>query len=325
MGASAPDVEPLPDDVAEPAADRPYGGGIGSSCNPSQTCGSPARVCLSDYPSGLCTKPCSRACPDVPGHSLTFCIADRSGTGGICVAKADLTAFPSGGCRTGYHKVTRSRFNEPAKTAEVCVPDTDSAQACENEYSAVSGFVADWSIASVPLSNGATCRVTNPVRSSSWLNGVTLEREGAMADEYVYSSCLFAQTLLRMTEVLHDLGVTKVTYRTLYSCEAGADGIGVSPHGRGEAIDLVAVYVGEQVHSFDTMRIPYDTTFLDSVVQALSNKHIFTSIYTRFCNDTLYPDVMHGDLSLPSVVSRDLGNPLWLIDWAPQCAGYDSL
>lgn len=313
-GPSALEEEqPDPATTPPPIEGRAYGGGIGSSCGAEELCSAPATTCFGDYPSGMCSKPCSRTCPDAAGHGKTFCVADRSGTGGICVTKTDTTAFPETGCREGYRKALVSRFNEVSKTAEVCLPETPSPQSCENEYVSVAGYAERWLAPTATTSEGQSCAVAEGLATSSVLNGVEFYREGSLANEYLYSSCAFAQTLLRMSEVLAAQSVTQVTYRTLYSCEGGVTPGSVSTHGLGNALDLVSFTSDGVVYPFANMRVPYNFAKQEGVLKALSDQHVFNHLFTQFCDASMYEGVAHADID---------GGSEWTIDWAPHCNGY---
>lgn len=229
------------------------------------------------------------------------------------MAKTDTTAFPGTGCRVGYRKALVSRFNEVSTTAEVCLPETPSPQSCENEYVSVAGYADRWVAPSATTAEGKSCTVAEALATSSVLNGVEFYREGSEANEYMHSSCAFAQTLLRMSEVLVAQEVTQVTYRTLYSCEAGVTPGSVSAHGLGNALDLVSFTSAGVVYPFANMRVPYNFAKQEALLVALSDQHVFNHLFTQFCDPTMYEGVVHADI--------DGGNE-WTIDWAPHCYGY---
>lgn len=317
-GGAVPDSETVPDPgTSNPS--RPYGGGIGSDCG---TCSEPANVCLGSFPGGMCSRACSRLCPDAPGQAKTFCIDDRSATGGICVAKTDSSL--GGGCRPGYVPAMRPRFNEPAVTAQVCVPAAEETASCLDELRALIGWTEPWTSPESPVPGhpALLCRVPEGVALGDQLNGVFLVEDGAFASRPLEVSCRFAQTLVRMSESLSKLGIERLSYRYLYACEADELGNGVSPHGLGEAMDIVSVATSTTEFSFSTFQVPYDYSFLQAVIEKLSADHVFTNIYTPFCNAEMYPDFAHVDIGPGNSPIRGLVDPQWSIDWAPHCAGY---
>ena len=79
-------------------------------------------------PFSACSAPCSRFCSDTTS-SKTFCINDRAGEGGICVAKCSADSD----CRPGYSCQLRARFNESTIQKKVCVPDNVAPKTCVEE------------------------------------------------------------------------------------------------------------------------------------------------------------------------------------------------
>lgn len=316
--APEPVVDPVPDPdtTPEPVPVQPDLGGIGASCSPQTACLAPATRCFQDWPGGHCSKPCSRTCPDAPGQARTLCVADRSGTGGVCVAKADSSVWPGSGCRDGYQAVERERFMEPGVKAWVCIPAAWSSEWCENEYLNVADYVGPYVVPDETV-DGHACSVAEPLQSSPLLFGVELYRDQSEANEYMLSSCALAQTLLRMAEVLASMDFTKVTYRTVYSCELDISGNDVSTHGRGLAIDLVSLHRGSTEYPFSNMRVPFDFQVQEDALRALNQHHVFTHLYTRFCDETRFPDFVHADIALGSN-----NQPEWVIDSAPFCSGF---
>ncbi|MBN1944915.1 MAG: SUMF1/EgtB/PvdO family nonheme iron enzyme [Bradymonadales bacterium] len=156
-GSGSPvDVQPsdLPDGTGDLPADQPVSdqaaadlpgdggqipnqGWIGGACTSEESCDYTSSICLTDgYPNGMCSLWCTQLCPDStdPEDAVTFCIQDPDTSGqGICVSRCDWSLFPSGGCREGYRCVTRTRFNEPSVSTQVCLPDEDSPSECTAE------------------------------------------------------------------------------------------------------------------------------------------------------------------------------------------------
>ena len=85
-------------------------------------------LCLKkiDSYAGICTKPCTKFCPDQAGASVTFCVDPKDlstdSAAGLCTMKCALGQSLTG-CRPGYKCVETTRYNDPSTKAEVCVPN----------------------------------------------------------------------------------------------------------------------------------------------------------------------------------------------------------
>ncbi|HOX46407.1 MAG TPA: L,D-transpeptidase [Myxococcota bacterium] len=97
---------------------------FGSECRADADCDFQNGFCL-DNPvggRGYCAQACSRTCPDKAGYPVSFCVADPGAPErGVCALKEQAE---NRGCRPGDHLVptARTRFNEPAVSATVCLP-----------------------------------------------------------------------------------------------------------------------------------------------------------------------------------------------------------
>jgi beta-lactamase class A len=99
---------------------------IGGACASAEECPFDRGVCLTaadGFPGGLCSRPCESRCPDEAGddRTETFCVANRAGDG-TCVSRCDFTKLPETGCRPGYGCARVSRFGDPDKIVESCMP-----------------------------------------------------------------------------------------------------------------------------------------------------------------------------------------------------------
>jgi beta-lactamase class A len=99
---------------------------IGGACATAEECPFDRGVCLTaeqGFPGGLCSRPCESRCPDETGddRTETFCVANRSGEG-TCVSRCDFTKLPETGCRPGYGCTRVSRFGDPSKIVDSCMP-----------------------------------------------------------------------------------------------------------------------------------------------------------------------------------------------------------
>jgi beta-lactamase class A len=101
-------------------------GWIGGACASAEACSFDRGICLTaeqGFPGGLCSRPCDSRCPDEIGENRTetFCVANRAGEG-TCVSRCDFKKLPETGCRPGYGCTRVSRFGDPAKIVESCMP-----------------------------------------------------------------------------------------------------------------------------------------------------------------------------------------------------------
>lgn len=102
---------------------------IGAPCGSDADCvgAGEGAVCLTDRPGGMCSKPCTRLCPDQEGASGTFCVADAvevdatPATTGLCHGRCDHDLYGESGCREGYACVVGQRPSEGGAGA-VCLP-----------------------------------------------------------------------------------------------------------------------------------------------------------------------------------------------------------
>lgn len=119
---------------------------IGAECDEDAECAFDGGFCKTNKYSarGFCTKTCQRGCPDKAGAPTTFCVADPDDAArGICVNKLSSV---NADCRPYDHFVPakRGRFNQPAVTADVCVPGSP-------------GWIGDHCFADAECKNGNTC------------------------------------------------------------------------------------------------------------------------------------------------------------------------
>ncbi len=299
-----------------PPAGRSFGGGIGSNCGGGVACLGAATECLSDsYPSGMCSTPCSRFCPDTT-TSKTFCINDHSGDGGICAAKCTTNAD----CRAGYTCETKTRFNESGLSKKVCVPATEPIRSCVEELVALIPNGAEIA----PIHDGYTtcnsqvpgCDLTDGVRIPTSFRGVSfISTAGPTLTMDV--SCKMAQALVRFADFARANGVTHVAYSKAYSCEGSATGASVSPHGLGLALDITSLTRRDATGAVKTYNAEDYTTalvisdfWMVDFLKALQKNHVFSNIYTKECRASsdpadLFADHFHVDMSQVDAPIRD--------------------
>ena len=300
-----------------PPPGRAFGGGIGSNCGGADTCVGAATMCLSDaYPSGMCSSPCSRFCTDT-ATSKTFCINDRAGDGGICVAKCTTTAD----CRPGYKCDTRSRFNESTFQKKVCVPETEPSRDCVSELVNVLPNAAELPaiVDGYTTCNASKpgCVVTQPMSIPTTIKGVKFEKSTDPNATMMTVSCKMAHALVRFADYAKTQKVKKVKWSKAYMCEGTADGAAVGAHGLGEALDIVSVT--KSVNGTDTTYEASDYTtalvitdfWMVDFLKSLQKNHVFSNIYTKECHAFtsdaayLYDDHFHVDLTNSGAPIRD--------------------
>jgi len=141
-------VNPPADSGVDPAPAVLNPQWIGGPCAGDGDCpfaGGTCQTAAAGYPAGMCTKTCSRLCPDQTGplNAVTFCIDDRiGGTDGLCVSRCDNTLSPTG-CRAGYTCVPESRNTESSTVRSVCLPNGDLPGRPARPFDIGSGCIND--------------------------------------------------------------------------------------------------------------------------------------------------------------------------------------
>ena len=88
-------------------------GWIGDRCAADGDCMTGKR-CIKEESAatGFCSVRCTKYCPDLQGHPVTFCVS------GLCRARCNTDA----GCAKGYTCKSEKRYNMPWITATACMP-----------------------------------------------------------------------------------------------------------------------------------------------------------------------------------------------------------
>ena len=101
---------------------------IGDACSADGDCAYPGGACrvASGATMGVCTSPCSHACPDRAGEVPTFCVKDAFSTGsggGVCVPQASSTYDDRCARYEGrLHLVHAASRPDGSARADVCAP-----------------------------------------------------------------------------------------------------------------------------------------------------------------------------------------------------------
>lgn len=121
---------------------------VGAECTADTDCAYTNGFCATNplTERGFCSARCTSTCADRKGQPQTFCVADPEAPGqGMCVAKAQNENFE---CRPYDHlgvAPATPRFNNPAVTANVCVPKSP-------------GWVGDHCFADADCGSGTSCQ-----------------------------------------------------------------------------------------------------------------------------------------------------------------------
>ncbi len=240
-------MEPM--DAALPPDPGVNAGWIGGPCARDEDCTYEGAFCLSDeegYPRGQCSLDCDRFCPDRDGMPVTFCIGGVTADGGACVQRCDYDAFGARGCRPGYTCQTRMRFNESNVGRGVCVPGEPDIQGMSECLTELDQRGVNYDLLA-PIEDTPSnaphlrCRVIDPVRVQSPLNGVNFHTDGNPPSG-VTAACELAVALHKMTQLLAELRVNAVMHMGTYNCRTirnpAIDELIISQHGLATAIDI---------------------------------------------------------------------------------------
>ncbi len=246
--------EPPPERRQPPEGTTSFKSWIGGPCNKTSDCNYAKAVCLlatNGYPGGSCSYPCTRLCPDLTGKAQTFCVDLKgkiAGNGG-CISRCDYTLFPQGGCRKGYYCTQGTRFNEPNKKTNVCLPGS-APTPTGTCYKKLQQMGVQFIKRSNPRSKpkgypNLTCSVVDalslqpPVLGVDWVSGSN-KRIG------MFMRCELALAIVKLSKYLKKRGIKKVRHYGTYNCrtirtDSGTKAV-ISQHGLGYAIDLAAFW-----------------------------------------------------------------------------------
>lgn len=245
-GIADPPEDP---DAALPPEPGVNAGWIGGPCARDEDCTYEGSFCLSDeegYPRGLCSLDCDRFCPDRDGMPVTFCIGGITADGGACVQRCDYDVFGARGCRPGYSCETRMRYNEANVGRGVCIPGEPEVQGMSECLAELAERGVNYDLLA-PIEDTPDnaphlrCRVIDPVRIQSPLNGVNFHTDGN-APSGLTAACQLAVALHKMSQLLGELRVNAVMHMGTYNCRTirnpAIDDLIISQHGLATAIDI---------------------------------------------------------------------------------------
>ncbi|OGQ98757.1 MAG: hypothetical protein A2284_11155 [Deltaproteobacteria bacterium RIFOXYA12_FULL_61_11] len=300
--------------TASSLSDGVNDGWIGGSCHSDEDCRYQGGFCLTEvdgFPGGTCSLACESQCPSpaAPTHTSSGCIAiDKvsSREGSSCIASCDPSADESG-CRPGYRCTRRLLFQYTSRSIDVCLPD-DVAHDQEPLVAWVaeaSGCLAHLATLDLPIestehtASNPACAIEYPVLFPAILNGFTFFNSAGQATP-LKISCRMAVALMRMIDVMHDLGLDNLTHLGVYNCKVSADGK-PSRHGMGNAID-VAKFHGTDGTTYTIYQYYFQNTdvgrMLRNIAEQLHQHKVFNQVLTPEYNEQ-HANHFHLDLTWP--------------------------
>jgi len=131
------------------------------------------------------------------------------------------------------------------------------------------------------------------------LNGFTFFNSAGQATP-LKISCRMAVALMRMIDVMHDLGLDNLTHLGVYNCKVSADGK-PSRHGMGNAID-VAKFHGTDGTTYTIYQYYFQNTdvgrMLRNIAEQLHQHKVFNQVLTPEYNEQ-HANHFHLDLTWP--------------------------
>ena len=222
---------------------------IGSPCASDGDCSYDGGFCVLEsqgFPCGTCSQSCTSLCPDLEGAPETFCV-DGGDVGldaaGYCLSKCDPGLLGGEGCRDGYGCTGLDRFNDPATSAGVCVPqefadmgDTD----CQTELIELGAVITpvDHQPESPDGYPGLTCTIEDAVLLHSPVNGVGIRYIGSEEEGEILVGCETALSVVGSIAVAQMLGVNEFIHYGTYNCRVISGTSTLSQHGLGTAVDI---------------------------------------------------------------------------------------
>ncbi|MCO4764245.1 MAG: extensin family protein [Myxococcales bacterium] len=230
------------------------GGFIGGACTSNSQCAYTGGSCLKDgagFPKGMCSKSCTKFCPDQTGMSTTFCIESKtvkvSTPPGLCAVRCDYGKSPTG-CRPGYKCVKLPRYGDPGTTKFACIPGTPTSGPaktdCQKKLLARGvTFTAVPNPMGVP--KGGTkkvCDIPDLLSVNPGMYGVGFRassQTGTMVK--MQMNCTFAHSVADMAQELAAKGVTEVVHYGTYNCRYISGTKSLSQHGYANALDVAGL------------------------------------------------------------------------------------
>ncbi len=289
---------------------------VGVPCGQDSDCAYAGGTCLRDvagFPCGTCSMSCESLCPDRTSFPVTFCVDGLEigvQEGGACLSKCDPRFTGNGGsaCRDGYTCKYLQRNAVREVGAGVCVPGAEPATVtgCRAQL-AQSGLVftaVDFTATSPVGYPALTCDIIDPVLLYSPVDGVPMLHYQTLEVEPALASCAMAQATQSMVAIARSLGATEIAYTRFYQCDLINDTEALSMHGRGEAVDLLAVRLEDG--SVLTVARDWERDTLDPATpggawlrrftDTLWREQVFSVILTPDFNED-HADHFHLDLS----------------------------
>ena len=231
-------------------------GFIGGPCGADFECSYDGGFCFTPaegFPAGMCSKSCTKFCPDKTGMTETFCIGgDKvkiNNPPGLCTMQCDFGASASG-CRPGYQCVALPRYGDPATAKFVCVPGTGQGYVlgpCHKKLQALGiGFAPAINPKHHPKTHpNLTCDLQEPIWVSPMMHGLAfVPSSPANAAKPMLVTCGLALAMERSAKWLVGQGITKVVHWGTYNCRVISGTNTLSEHGLANAIDFRGFVTG---------------------------------------------------------------------------------
>jgi len=291
-------------------------GFIGSACGADFDCSYSDAFCLKSiegFPNGMCSKGCTKFCPDKTGMATTFCIAGSkvkiNNPPGLCAMQCDFGAS-STGCRPGYQCVALPRYNDPKTTKFVCIPGAGQGYklgACHKKLQQLGvGFAPAINPKDHPKTHpNHTCDQQEPIWVAPVMHGVTFHpSKPSNTPKPMLVTCGLALALEKSAKYLEGQGISKVVHWGTYNCRVISGTSTLSEHGLANAIDFRGFVTGaglywtvlgdwEKGKSF-----PVTTAgkFLKDFTMKMFQQDVYNIILTPEFNKA-HADHFHADLT----------------------------
>ena len=295
---------------------------IGSACATDADCAYDGGICLTEqegFPGGMCSKACSKYCPDQDGMVTTFCVdPDDLAAGpvpfaGACAMQCRFGPSPTG-CRDGYRCMAMARYSEPETQKFTCVPGSPDEPGSFEITACHQGLLEEgiaFSPGFNPMASPANhpsliCDVPDPVHVPGHMHGVNFRYNTDDAPiKDIFAACQLGLSLSKSAKLLAAQGVTDVLHLGVYNCRVigGTDPPILSEHGLANAIDIRALVNSEGVMTVlndweknTSLPATDEGAFLKWFVETVFEQDLFNIILTPDYN-AAHADHFHMDLT----------------------------
>lgn len=291
-------------------------GFIGGACGADFECGYSDGFCFKPaegFPDGMCSKGCTKYCPDQAGMAPTFCIAGAplkvNNPPGLCTMQCDFGASATG-CRPGYQCVALPRYQDPGTTKFVCVPGSGEGyvlSACHKKLQQLGiGFAPAVNPKGSPKGKPyLTCDLQEPIWVSPIMHGLEFRPSTPTnKTKPMLVTCGLALAMEKTAKWLVGQGISKVVHWGTYNCRVIAGTDTLSEHGLANAIDFRGFVTGAGLY-WTVLKdwekgaaFPVTTAakFLKDFTMAMYQQGVYNIILTPEFNSA-HADHVHADLT----------------------------